>query len=298
MADGQFGRIKNDFSRAEAYAKQAAIREIHYVETLRWKKALVIFFIGFFLGFAVSNFAHASGMTANANYNPANVTITGGTIGGTSVAGVAAAGAASPYNPTSVAITGGTIDNANIGSITPASGVFSSAASNTYFDLPGAGSSNPPLNLSYGIFSESGTGLGVYSAAVGIDFWVGSTPVDILQLTANSLSLNKKLLFSSTAPTISAGFGPGASVIVANGTAAFEINVGTGGDTVGSITMPAAPHYWVCNALANSANALTQSMYMSGLTSTNVTINNFTTASGILVAWSSGDYINVRCIPL
>ena len=82
---GQFGRIKNDFSRAEAYAKQAAIREVHYVETLHWKKALAIFFIGIFLGFVVSNFARASGMTANANYNPANVTITGGTIVGTSV---------------------------------------------------------------------------------------------------------------------------------------------------------------------------------------------------------------------
>ena len=51
-------------------------------------------------------------------YNPQSVAITGGTIGGTSVAGVAAAGAATPYNPANVAITGGTISASTINATT------------------------------------------------------------------------------------------------------------------------------------------------------------------------------------
>ena len=62
-------------------------------------------------------------------YNPQSVAITGGTIGGTSVAGVAAAGAASPYNPSNVTITGGTIAGTSVtlpgtpGTTTPGSGI-------------------------------------------------------------------------------------------------------------------------------------------------------------------------------
>ena len=230
-------------------------------------------------------------------YNPQSVAITGGTIGGTSVAGVAAAGAATPYNPANVAITGGTINNVNIGSITPASGVFSSAASNTYFDLPGAGSSNPPLNLSYGIFSESGTGLGVYSAAVGIDFWVGSTPVDILQLTANSLSLNKKILFSSTAPTIASGFGTTPYITPLNGTALFNINVGGGGAANGGVvTMPTASGGWVCNVIPWYAPTPDQVTYALSSTRTSLHFQNYAVSTGAVAAWPSGYSMAVSCV--
>jgi len=202
---GQFGRIKNDFSRAEAYAKQAAIREVHYVETLHWKKALAIFFIGIFLGFAVSNFAHASGMTANANYNPAHVTITGGTI------------SASTIN------------------------------------------------------------------------------------AATSQSLNGNLIMSATAPTILTGFGTGASISQANGTAAFTINVGTGGTaSSGTLIMPAAPTGWVCFFVGEypggQINEETRhAPGASGSPTTDVPVYNELVSTGVVSAWPSGTILYGAC---
>jgi len=213
---GQFGRIKNDFSRAEAYAKQAAIREIHYVETLHWKKALVIFFIGLFLGFAVSNFAHASGMTANANYNPANVTITGGTINAVPVTSI--------QNPNNVAITGGTISASTINA-------------------------------------------------------------------ATSQSLNGKLIMSATAPTIASGFGTGPSISASNGTAAFEITVGSGGTAnTGTVTMPSAPTGWACRSYVVGSVG---SGRVEAIEPTSTTLITFGTSP----AWVAGSKITASCVP-
>src|ERR1017187_1290224 len=58
------------------------------------------------------------------------------------------------------------------------------------------------------------------------------------------------ILGSATAPVVASGFGASApSVTQANGTSAFSINVGTSTQTsAGVVTMPAALHYWVCDA--------------------------------------------------
>ena len=54
-------------------------------------------------------------------------------------------------------------------------------------------------------------------------------------------------LFSATTPTISSGFGTTPSIVNSNGTAAFSINVGTGGTaSSGVITLPAATTDWNC----------------------------------------------------
>ena len=246
---GRFGRIKNDFSRAEAYAKQAAIREIHYVETLRWKKALVIFFIGFFLGFAVSNFAHASGMTANANYNPANVTITGGTI--------------------------------NIANSTTGSGIIGTNSSTGY----GVSGTN------------SGTGVGVFGSSVG---GYGGQ-FDRLN-TIHHYDLNGIILFSATAPTISSGFGTGPSITATNGTAAFNLTIGTGGtDSSGIINFPTgAFNGWNCTGspMAGTAPPAYQVLrfFQSGLSSVTIYSQNISSAAGATVAFSAGEIFNIQCV--
>jgi hypothetical protein len=56
------------------------------------------------------------------------------------------------------------------------------------------------------------------------------------------------LLISSTAPTISSGFGTSPSIVSANSTASFRVNVGTGGvATSGVVGLPtAAGNGWSC----------------------------------------------------
>ncbi len=108
-----------------------------------------------------------------------------------------------------------------------------------------------------------------------------------------------RLVMSSTAPTISSGFGTSPTVPTNNGTAAFTINVGTGGSaTSGVITMPAATTGWACSVenqtavLGNVANARTMQI---GSTTTTVTVENQTVSTGAALAWTASDVLVLSC---
>jgi hypothetical protein len=94
------------------------------------------------------------------------------------------------------------------------------------------------------------------------------------------------LLLSQTAPTISSGFGTSPSIVQQNGTAAFEVNVGTGGvATSGVIGLPTAANGWSCTAQDMNSNIVTRE---TAFTTTTVT---FTAAS----AWTASDKLLVNC---
>jgi hypothetical protein len=57
--------------------------------------------------------------------------------------------------------------------------------------MDGAGLTSPPAGLGYGLFPHSGVGLGISSVAVGISFWVGSTPTEKMRITSGGeVSIN------------------------------------------------------------------------------------------------------------
>jgi len=94
------------------------------------------------------------------------------------------------------------------------------------------------------------------------------------------------LLLSATAPTISSGFGTSPSIVQQNGTAAFEVNVGTGGSaTNGVIGLPTAANGWSCTAIDMNTNDVTRE---TAFTTTSVTL---TAAS----AWIASDKLLVNC---
>jgi len=95
----------------------------------------------------------------------------------------------------------------------------------------------------------------------------------------------KSLLWSSTAPTISSGFGTSPSIVQQNGTAAFEINVGTGGASSGAVTLPTAANGWSCQVSDMTTNIASRE---TAFTTTSVTL---TGAS----AWSASDKLLVNC---
>lgn len=104
------------------------------------------------------------------------------------------------------------------------------------------------------------------------------------------------LLVSSTAPTIASGFGSGPSVVVSNGTAAFKINVGTGGAaSSGVLTMPAANTGWNCFVAPAGAPQAAAVIYASPTSSTSVTLKNYTLTTGSSLAWTSGTVLQVSC---
>lgn len=99
---------------------------------------------------------------------------------------------------------------------------------------------------------------------------------------------------SATAPTIGSGFGTSPAIVASNGTAAFQVNVGTGGAAnTGTITMPAAANGWSCSAVDVTTPA-TNFTRQTGSTTTSVSVSNYN-AAGALAAWTASDRLNLMC---
>ena len=111
-----------------------------------------------------------------------------------------------------------------------------------------------------------------------------------------SYSLNGVLLFSSTAPTISSGFGTTPLIVNQNGTAAFSVNVGTGGTaSAGVIGLPVAAHDWNC-AVINPVTGAGTFTQMSALATNSATFTNYTLATAVAVAWPASYILRINCV--
>ena len=113
-----------------------------------------------------------------------------------------------------------------------------------------------------------------------------------------NLTQDGVLLISSTAPTIASGFGTTPSV-TGTRTAAFTVNVGTGGTATGGVlTMPTATTGWIChveNLTAVAANRADQRTVQTGSTTTSITVQNQTISSGAALAWTASDVLKFTC---
>lgn len=108
---------------------------------------------------------------------------------------------------------------------------------------------------------------------------------------------NGTIFTSTTAPTLTAGFGSSPSVVANNGTIGFTINVGTGGvASTGTITLPAAPTGWVAviQDVTTPASFITS---QTGGTTTTVTVTNYSRTTGSAIAWAASDILRVSCFP-
>lgn len=106
-----------------------------------------------------------------------------------------------------------------------------------------------------------------------------------------------KLAASVTAPTIASGFGTSPSVTTSNGTASFQINVGTGGTaSSGVVTMPAATTGWSCVVSPAAAPQAAAIMYSAPTSTTSITITNYTLTTGAALAWTASTVIAVNCV--
>jgi hypothetical protein len=116
-------------------------------------------------------------------------------------------------------------------------------------------------------------------------------------VTATNLLLGAQVLSeSSTAPTISSGFGTSPSVSANNGTPAFRVNVGTGGvATSGVIGLPAATTGWNCfctDITTNSTGVF--SCKQTASSTTTATVGNFSDVA-VATAWTASDILAVSC---
>jgi hypothetical protein len=116
-----------------------------------------------------------------------------------------------------------------------------------------------------------------------------------LQFLAGITGSGGNTLITATAPTISSGFGTTPTIASTNGPASFSVNVGTGGTaTSGVITLPAAAHGWSCYCSDVGATP-TGRTEPTAMTTTSVTLTNFSRTTGLAVAWTASEIIQVSC---
>lgn len=122
-----------------------------------------------------------------------------------------------------------------------------------------------------------------------------------LTLTAGTdLILNRSIIFgsaivfSATAPTVSSGFGVGASITAGNATS-FRLNVGTGGAAqTGVVGLPTASTGWNCTARDITTNA----SFVTDQTASSVssaTFQNYSRTTGLAIAWTASDILGISC---
>jgi hypothetical protein len=105
------------------------------------------------------------------------------------------------------------------------------------------------------------------------------------------------LLISETAPTISSGFGSTPSIATNNGTAAFSINVGSGGAaSSGVIGLPTATNGWNCWAvdLTNPTAGGGYNVKQTASTASSATLTGYNTG-GSVAPWLASDILSVSC---
>jgi hypothetical protein len=99
-----------------------------------------------------------------------------------------------------------------------------------------------------------------------------------------------------TDPTVVACSGTAASITAANGTAAFQFDVGTScaGESTAVVTMPAATTGWVCSCSSTTADRMIQQKVMPSASTTTVTLQNIVISTG-----ANGDFADgadVACL--
>lgn len=115
------------------------------------------------------------------------------------------------------------------------------------------------------------------------------------RMNAGSYGVGSVLAISSTAPTISSGFGTTPSITANNGTIAFRLDVGTGGTaSSGVIGLPTATTGWNCSVddVTTPASFITD---QTASTTTTATVQNYSRTTGLATAWTASDILAVSC---
>jgi hypothetical protein len=157
-----------------------------------------------------------------------------------------------------------------------------SGFSGNFIDIRLNGSTSPAMQLS----STGGLIIGAASSVAGS-----------LSVQALKNQNNNHIWISDVAPSIASGFGGTPSIVANNGTAAFTVNVGTGGSaSSGVITMPTATTGWSCTVFPNGAPQAAAVTYSAPTSTTSITLTNYTQSTGVALAWPVSTVLNVNCV--
>lgn len=123
--------------------------------------------------------------------------------------------------------------------------------------------------------------------------------------TTNCLSVPKEggiafaaKAISGTAPTLASGGCTSPTAVTSNGTAAFSVGVGTScsGSQPLVFTLPAATTGWQCTARNQTSPTGSSPAMSSTVSTTSVTITNYSRTLGTAAAWTDSDVVVVSCM--
>ena len=159
-------------------------------------------------------------------------------------------------------------------------------ANNHNFSVEQAGT-----GASKGIFMSVPTGRDFTFRSGGSSFAFNDSTLALVPTAGAGYSLASRFAIN-TAPTISSGFGTSPSIVASNGTAAFTIDVGTGGTaSTGVIGLPAATTGWAVQCMNTSTNTATVFLTkQTATTTTTATIGNYD-AAGAAAAWVASNVL-------
>lgn len=114
--------------------------------------------------------------------------------------------------------------------------------------------------------------------------------------TTNWLNIENAIRASTTAPTVSSGFGTSPTIPAGTTSAGFQVNVGTGGAASSGVIAfaTAAPNGWACHAV-DGTNAATANTVATPTSTTTMTLTNYSRTTGALTAWAASDVLTVAC---
>lgn len=114
--------------------------------------------------------------------------------------------------------------------------------------------------------------------------------------TSNWVNIGNTIIANAVAPTISSGFGTTPTIAAGTSSAAFQVNVGTGGIASSGVVAftTAALHGWACSAV-DGTNAATSNTVATPTSTTTITLTNYGRTTGIATAWAASDVITVTC---
>jgi hypothetical protein len=113
-----------------------------------------------------------------------------------------------------------------------------------------------------------------------------------------NVSLNSKLVYSTTAITIASGFtdAPTITSSKSNGTLVVYINIATGNNgSTGTLTMPTASNGWML--LGSNTDAAGTAVRWTASTTTSVSVVNYSIATGLAQNWSGNSNIILSFLP-
>jgi hypothetical protein len=167
----------------------------------------------------------------------------------------------------------------------------------------GAGGVNAGLEIAVGTaisFASYNRNTSAYAVAhfdaASVDFRPNASAAFGATSAGITFGSGGTLLLATTAPTISSGFcSTSPAISASNGSAVFDINVGTScSGSTGTLGMPAATTGWVCD-FANVTNPAANTVYQTGGATNTVTLTNYVRTTGVAGNFTASDHIRAKC---